>query len=673
MAKTKLEELVIELSVQNKSLTTQLKKSQGDTNKAMAQMAKSVEGFAKDSNKSVSSFQRIFETAIGFVGGQAVMAAFSKAKDAAMALFNSLVSDGVAAAQVQEDAINNLNSALARTGKFSAETSTDLQGFASALQQNSKFGDEAILTNMALIQSLGGLETEGLKGATQATLDMAAALNIDLKAAATLVGKAAAGEVSSFTRYGVAIEKGTTKAETFANTLEALNSKFGGAAAAQVKTYSGSVQQLSNTYGDFTEEIGFVFTQNTALSGSISELNNIFTELSGEVGDNREYLQSFVKDGIILAAEAIPLLVSAVDSVVDVYGFWQQSTAQIAIWTAKLTGESEELVAVLEKQADEEARAHLEREENMRAVGERAAEMRDRIVAAAEEGAQSQSEMNKVFEAQSEAARKAQEETEAFTEAQTKQAEAGRDLALQTIEGMEEDNQVKRELMQEQFNAELEMLAAAKNQELITEEQYLTSLKALRDKNRKKEEKDQKKSDNAQLALAEKSANAKVNIASASANLISSIAGRESKIAFGVQKAAAIAQSIVATNVAAARALASAPPPANFALAATTKAAGYINTAAITATAIQGFRHGIDEVPGIGFQDNFPAVLAPGERVVPRETNQDLKTFLSQAQSGNGNNSGVARIEIVMRDDLIDFIEARLIERENLNVSMRGA
>lgn len=38
---------------------------------------------------------------------------------------------------------------------------------------------------------------------------------------------------------------------------------------------------------------------------------------------------------------------------------------------------------------------------------------------------------------------------------------------------------------------------------------------------------------------------------------------------------------------------------------------------------------GIDSVPGTGNKDNFPAILMPGERVVPTTTNKDLTAFLS--------------------------------------------
>ena len=198
--------------------------------------------------------------------------------------------ESIAAASRQEDAINSLNSALKISGKFSEEASRGLQDYASELQSVTKFGDEAILETQALIQSLGNLSEDGLKEATKAATDMAAALNIDLRSAATLVGKAAAGEVGSFSRFGVSIQKGATNAETFSKALVALNSKFGGAAAAQVDTFSGATAQLGNTFGDVLEEIGFLITRSPIVVKSIKQLETLFKSAGTQV---KEFAKTF--------------------------------------------------------------------------------------------------------------------------------------------------------------------------------------------------------------------------------------------------------------------------------------------------------------------------------------------------------------------------------------------
>lgn len=216
-------------------------------------------------------------------------AALAVATKAVRAL-TSTFSEALRAAQKQEDAVNRLNSSLIATSRFTQRTSQDFQDFASALQESTRFGDEVILENAALIQSLGDLDQKGLKRATQAALDLSAALKIDLRAAATLVGKAASGEISSFSRYGVIIESGANKAETFANTLTALNSKFGGAATRDVKTYSGALQQLENVTGDNDEILGEFITK----ARGIGEVVNLYTNLKKEGGESlRVFLKQF--------------------------------------------------------------------------------------------------------------------------------------------------------------------------------------------------------------------------------------------------------------------------------------------------------------------------------------------------------------------------------------------
>jgi hypothetical protein len=191
----------------------------------------------------------------GVLGAALLAGAFRKLTGA--------VSDSINAANRQEDAINSLNIALKASGRFTEEASKDFQDYASSLQKASTFGDELILENAAIIQSLGQLDQQGLKRATKAAIDLSAALNIDLRSAATLVGKAAAGEVGSFSRYGVAIKKGKDNAETFARTLDLLEGKFGGAAAGKVDTTRGAYDQFSNSVGDLAEAFGRLITKNS--------------------------------------------------------------------------------------------------------------------------------------------------------------------------------------------------------------------------------------------------------------------------------------------------------------------------------------------------------------------------------------------------------------------------
>ena len=72
------------------------------------------------------------------------------------------------------------------------------------------------------------------------------------------------------------IKKAGTNAETLANALTSLEGKFGGAAAAQVNTFSGAWAQLSNTFGDLLEQVGNVVVESPALV-------KVFKVISGRI------------------------------------------------------------------------------------------------------------------------------------------------------------------------------------------------------------------------------------------------------------------------------------------------------------------------------------------------------------------------------------------------------
>lgn len=103
------------------------------------------------------------------------------------------------------------------------------------------------------------------------------------------------------------------------------------------------------------------------------------------------------------------------------------------------------------------------------------------------------------------------------------------------------------------------------------------------------------------------------------------------KALFLASKAAAIAQAIISTEVAAAKALELGPImgiPASSLI----RGMGYASVGMIAATALTGMAHdGIDNVPREGTW-----LLDQGERVVDKRTNGDLKDFLSTASNDGG-------------------------------------
>jgi hypothetical protein len=79
---------------------------------------------------------------------------------------------------------------------------------------------------------------------------------------------------------------------------------------------------------------------------------------------------------------------------------------------------------------------------------------------------------------------------------------------------------------------------------------------------------------------------------------------------------------------------------------------------------------------GIPGRDSVPAMLMPGELITPARSYEEVVSAVANqraAANGSNNSGGISEIVLTLKDDLIDFIEAKLVERQRLNISIVGA
>ena len=134
-------------------------------------------------------------------------------------------------------------------------TSQALLTQASALQQQTAFGDEAIIGVQALIAAFTKDEDK-IKELTKATLDLSAAKGMDLTAAADLVSKSFGSATNALSRYGITVEGAVGSTERLEMLTGNVAELFGGQAVAQADTLSGSIDQMKNAIGDTAEAMG---------------------------------------------------------------------------------------------------------------------------------------------------------------------------------------------------------------------------------------------------------------------------------------------------------------------------------------------------------------------------------------------------------------------------------
>lgn len=214
--------------------------------------------------------------------------------------------ESIALHGIQAKAEAQLAATIKSTGSAAGVTAKEMREYASALQNQTTFGDEAIIGAESLLLTFTNIGGPVLKDATATVLDMSQALGQDLKSSSVQLGKALNDPITGITalsRVGVSFteqQKDQIKTMTEMGDvagaqrliLAELNKEFGGSAAAAVDTYDGKLQQLSNTYGDLQEEIGqgivrqggFVESLNKTL-GAITSNTAVWNDLQAALDD----------------------------------------------------------------------------------------------------------------------------------------------------------------------------------------------------------------------------------------------------------------------------------------------------------------------------------------------------------------------------------------------------
>lgn len=294
---------------------------QGDAEIRIKRITDAVTELGEKGSSSVGKFSSVWDIFAGNLAANAVGKAFGVAMDAAGKLFDVLITDGVKSAQETEDNIVRLNQAMAANGKYSAQATEELKAYADTIQKTTKFSDDQVLSTQALIATYGQLGAKELKVATQAALDLSTAYGINLEQATRMVGKAAAGEADAFSKLKIRFNEGSTAAETFANAMEAIRAKgLNGASAAQANTFSGALAITKHAFEDVTKEIGNVIIRNPALISLLQQSAQAFGGLSQWIVENKKTIQTWISGGINLAVGSLATFVNAIRVAADYYG-----------------------------------------------------------------------------------------------------------------------------------------------------------------------------------------------------------------------------------------------------------------------------------------------------------------------------------------------------------------
>lgn len=219
---------------------------------------------------------------------------------AALGSISAAIIKGVSEYKEAEAAQNALTRTLVNNGMYSKALADSYNEQANALAKVTLFGDEQIVQaqNSFNQQARGVALTEQ---STKAILDFAQAQGIDAARAAELVGKSVGTSTNALARYGIEVNESSSKSEKMAQVLEGLNSKFGGQAEAATSGL-GALDQLSKAVGETFEALGEkVAPTITVVAQSLASLVNEGPGVSGFIDAIADGFNFIVKLGTSVA------------------------------------------------------------------------------------------------------------------------------------------------------------------------------------------------------------------------------------------------------------------------------------------------------------------------------------------------------------------------------------
>lgn len=265
---TNLGELIYTLTLNDEGFTGQLDAANSKVRESSDQMVTSNKEVEDSSAKTGSAFSGM---AGQFVAGAALFTVGQKA----LVAIKSALSDAVQATKDWQAQQQATQQEIKATGDASGYSAEQIEAMAEGIQKTTPISREAALTGDNMLLTFRGIGHDVFPAASQAVADMATRMNGGLVPSAQQMNQTAlqlgkalndpAQGLMMLRREGVTFtdqQKAQIKAmEAAGDTAGAqkimiaeLNHEFGGAAAANMKTYQGQLDSIKNKFNDVVGE-----------------------------------------------------------------------------------------------------------------------------------------------------------------------------------------------------------------------------------------------------------------------------------------------------------------------------------------------------------------------------------------------------------------------------------
>lgn len=293
----------------------------------MAEATLTIDVETSDAERNLRAFQTSAKQSADAVSG--AFSALKTVAGAAVAVFaakqvGDFFGAGIDAAVAQEKALASLSQQLKLTGEFSQKAVDDFAAFADQMEATTTFGDDVVLSQIAVAKSFG-VTNEQAQKLVQGAIELSAATGQDLNASVQALGKTFSGVTGKLDEQIPALKGLTKEALAAGGAIDVVLDRFGGSAQAQIETFGGAIIQAKNAFGNLEESFGTIIVSNPAVIAGISGLGKLMGELQRIVEANNEAITSFVTGGMKALAlslsgtvEAIGFLIRGLEGLVGV-------------------------------------------------------------------------------------------------------------------------------------------------------------------------------------------------------------------------------------------------------------------------------------------------------------------------------------------------------------------
>ena len=239
------------------------------------------------------------------------------------------VKEWVNLAAKQELAEINLAAALKASGVYTDALNASYQAFATSIQAVTKYGDEEVLTLMALMKNLG-VTTDRLEEATKMAIGLATATGRDVQSMAMYIALAEQGEFTMLRRYIPAL-RATTDATEQMKIITDFAARGFKVAQTQTASFAIGLTQLRNLWGDLKEKLGDFIIKNKLVLDLMQKTKDWLIKVGDKVEAwrkaNQTIIDQKVENVFNKLAEAGEWFISlplkeVLDAIVNVFEYW---------------------------------------------------------------------------------------------------------------------------------------------------------------------------------------------------------------------------------------------------------------------------------------------------------------------------------------------------------------